>query len=226
MLYPRAVVAQKLRELLNYKPSVYRELYDNTKVIFVHIPKCAGTSIAHTLYGTHTWHWKSSELRFINRQKFDSYFRFSIVRNPWDRLYSTYKYAPLDAEKFNKSPIAFIQRYASFEEFIMTGLTKELVSSNYFLGTALSFLKIKNNFAVNTIGYFEDLEAFVQKNLLKVPQFTGGIPIMNCSTEKKALCDIYTTQMIERVAEMYAEDISAFGYDFDSRPKGNIPKIV
>jgi chondroitin 4-sulfotransferase 11 len=88
------------------------------KCIFVHIPRTGGTSIetalgvfgdwrsenTQTMFGlisspslTHDikstaflQHLTGAQLRHLLPQQFEPYFRFSIVRNPWERMVSIY----------------------------------------------------------------------------------------------------------------------------------------
>ena len=72
----RGVFFQKMREMFSYKDSVYKSFYDKNKIIYIHIPKAAGTSISEALYKGDPWHYSASECQFINNQKFNKYFKF------------------------------------------------------------------------------------------------------------------------------------------------------
>jgi hypothetical protein len=69
------------------------------QVLFVHIPKCAGTFIEKNLTPEIDWHSKG-EKHFSLQQCVDSYgedivnkcFRFTVIRNPFNRLVSFYLY--------------------------------------------------------------------------------------------------------------------------------------
>src|SRR5690606_31345973 len=91
------------------------------KIIFIHIPKCAGSSVKdyyfnkpkldwrqpnyELLYGwcpkrrIHLQHATPKELietELIPKEIWDSYFKFAFVRNPWDRAYSDYLWIQKD----------------------------------------------------------------------------------------------------------------------------------
>ena len=59
------------------------------RAIFIHIPKTAGSSVAQALFGG-SRHVPYFEYERINPRKFKRFFKFSFVRNPWDRLVSTF----------------------------------------------------------------------------------------------------------------------------------------
>src|SRR5258707_7699115 len=69
---------------------VYSYFADEFRCIFIHIPKTAGTSLSQALFGRHSRHIPYIEYEKGNPRKFRQYFKFTFVRNPWDRLVSTY----------------------------------------------------------------------------------------------------------------------------------------
>jgi hypothetical protein len=144
------------------------------KCIFVHIPKAAGTSIENVfmedlslnmdnrhalLLGESTnktigprrvSHLLAKEyvtLHFISQELFDSYYKFAFVRNPYDRLYSTYKYRKFDD-------------YISFDTYIKLKLEKFITSQKegFFFKPQYEYLYEAGNCLVDFIGKFENLE--------------------------------------------------------------------
>ena len=70
-----------------------------SKVIFIHIPRTAGTSVEKAFVGkdwfnidVSTKHIYASTARDYYAEFWDEYFKFSIVRNPWDRMLSLSKF--------------------------------------------------------------------------------------------------------------------------------------
>ena len=68
-----------------------------TGVLFVHVPKTGGTSVARALYGTEGGgHRTVREVRAaLGRQRADALFSFAVVRDPVGRAASAYRYLAL-----------------------------------------------------------------------------------------------------------------------------------
>lgn len=65
------------------------------RCIFVHIPKCAGTSVCAALNMPFEHH-KASHYEKLYPEQWGSYFKFTIVRNPFTRVLSNYLFAKMD----------------------------------------------------------------------------------------------------------------------------------
>lgn len=66
------------------------------KIIFIHIPKCAGVSIS-TAFGYNTnlasgRHYTSKEYKEKYPYEYKTYYKFAFVRNPYSRILSFYNY--------------------------------------------------------------------------------------------------------------------------------------
>src|ERR1700746_1966012 len=69
---------------------VYAGYPNRFRCIFIHIPKTAGSSVVEVLFGERSRHIPYFEYEQANPGKFRRYFKFSFVRNPWDRLVFSY----------------------------------------------------------------------------------------------------------------------------------------
>ena len=65
------------------------------RCIFIHIPRTGGSSIEKALVGRNWWsisketkHITASQAREVYGDYWGKYFKFSFVRNPWDRCVS------------------------------------------------------------------------------------------------------------------------------------------
>ena len=122
---------------------------DNKKIIFIHIPKTAGTSIEYNLFKPQSertkndlwggfvdkWHniYQSGGLQHltallvkydIGNEKFKSYFKFCVVRNPYDKAISAYHYM---IQKRND----IMQYYGFFEEPSFLNYLKRIAEKHH-----------------------------------------------------------------------------------------------
>ncbi|MDO6782685.1 sulfotransferase family 2 domain-containing protein [Neptunomonas phycophila] len=71
----------------------YSDVENNNKIIFVHVPKCAGNAIMKSLFGVKgQGHNKLSDYYQYDKDRFRDFYKFSIVRDPVSRFISAYDY--------------------------------------------------------------------------------------------------------------------------------------
>lgn len=191
----------------------------DTRSIFVHIPKCAGISVNKALYGClaggHTT--LQQYLTTFDPRTLDQLFKFTIVRNPWDRVVSAYHF--LQHGGFDEHDRQWFQRelshYTDFSDFVRRWLNRDNVWTwNHFKPQHHFMLERRNRMTLDFIGYFENLAADFEYIAERVnPGAT--LPALN-RCDHLSYEHYYTEETRAIVADVYAEDIKALGYTFDN----------
>lgn len=207
-------VSQVVLSKLNQVRFPYRSYLDKHKCIFIHIPKTGGTSILEVLgkkgiYGRDHMPWYVYERS--NGRKFHSYFKFSVVRNPVDRLYSAYSYIKKGGN--GKSDLNLVQRvsaYKDFEDFVLGGLGGGVLrSAKVFMPQHYYLLDDVGQVCVDCLIKFENLEegfSIVADRL----DLKKNLPKLNASSEQ-SFSNI-SVEVADKIYELYKPDFDAFGY--------------
>lgn len=192
---------------------LFRSFFNKTGSIFIHIPKAAGTSVSHALYGVDPGHHKLSKYEDRNIKKYTRYFKFTIVREPLSRLASTFYYLKKrDAINHDTShPFNFLAKYDSLEDFILYGLNDEIVKGNYFFWSQTHYLQnLNGDIDVDYYGKMENLDAdflhICQK--LNVNATLGKKNINSKSSGNEELSELAK----EKVYKLYMLDYVNFKY--------------
>jgi len=155
-------------------------------------------------------HFQYIPLKEIVNNK--SAFKFSFVRNPFDRLVSCYKNKLLDEDyppiQNYYGPLFY--KGMSFEKFIKNVcFLPDLLSDRHFR-SQYSYLYFKGELVVDFLGKFESLnEDF---NAIKKRYDLGDLPHINSSKDKKKYQDYYTPELVTLVYKRYKNDIEKFNY--------------
>ena len=193
---------------------IYRPYFDSTESIYIHIPKVAGKSIALTLYGEDPMHHKLSMFQSIDPEKYESYFKFSFVRNPWGRIFSTYNYLKQVNQKYPYSEFFWIEKYTDFNDFIITGLDSKKVGRTLFLDTQTSYLvNLDGKIGIDYLGRFETLVEDYSK-VARQLNCNKKLPTIGAGIGGTDYRPHFTDASLNKVGELYKIDIDNFEYDF------------
>lgn len=178
------------------------------KTIFVHVPKTAGTSIKETI-GTFNnnlgYHARPAEIKSKHPNAWKNYHKFTVVRNPFDRVYSIYSYYRMGKKitlvDKNKLPKTFKEFVTDLDKYLkMLGL--DYNQFDYIgdeINQILKFETLNKDFAdlCNKLG-------------IKGKRLRRDRP----STRQKDYHDVYDDEMVQIVSEYFKTDIKEFNYEF------------
>ncbi|MBS1730837.1 MAG: sulfotransferase family 2 domain-containing protein [Bacteroidetes bacterium] len=222
------------------------------KCIFVHIPKAAGQSVEHYFLQKVGLDWDSRsplllrkndqpkagpptlahmraadyvKYHYLSQELFDTYYKFSFVRNPWSRAVSMYKFLGYHT-------------FMSFENFVLYQLPKLMKSKSWFVAPQYDMLYDNDILQVDFVGKFENIDVdFAQvcthfgfsdkilphvnksksdkfkglKQLIKNPALLTKLSLTKFKKDYKAYYQSKTTDMINKI---YQKDIEVFEYMF------------
>lgn len=184
------------------------------ETIYVHIPRTAGQSIERAYLGKHGLDWNTrqalllraknddeqgppflahltaeqyTDYGYIEQDKFDSYYKFATVRNPYDRMISFMRwYDYYDLTQFLTEAFPRIWR----EEF-------------YFVQPQANYIYDSGRLLVDDIYRFESLDD-LELDLRKTNQ----------SEREDNYHKYYTEECKGIVEKCYSQDIEQFNYEF------------
>jgi chondroitin 4-sulfotransferase 11 len=195
---------------------VYSDYSDQYKCIFIHIPKAAGTSVALTLFNRGSRHVTWQEYYVANPKKFANYFKFSFVRNPWDRLVSTYFF--LKKGGMNESDARWsrnvLNNYPDFNSFVHSWINEENIQTWIHFIPQYEFICDGNgNIMMDFVGRMENMDvdfSYVAKKLA----CSENLKKVNVG-DRKHYSYYYDTETLEIVRKVYSKDVELFGYTFE-----------
>lgn len=194
------LIPSSLREKLQILKGkkIYTEKFDKTKSIFIHIPKCAGSSLGKAIYNdAKIGHATADDYNYTNNSKFIQYYKFTIVRDPIERCYSAYNF--IKSDKCSKSDKFFfnqhVAKFKNFDDFVKKGLSKIHVQNFVLFKPQVDFFSYKGVIKVNQIFGLDNLQQdylflkrkFKIKSKLKVLNHTKNIKKKKIQTSNKNL---------------------------------------
>jgi len=196
------------------------QILDELEAFFVHIPRTGGTSVEQVLrpltnkdplFG----HTTAVEYQMMFPEKWEKYFSFGFVRNPWDRLASTFFYV----QRSHRSSF-FVKNFVLPHRDDLSGFVTKVVRDNptaifmmeHFRPQFTYLCNPDRSIAVDFVGRFErideDWEAVAQELGIDTP-----LPHTNHSA-RSHYSEHFTSEAAEIVADVYREDIELFDYQF------------
>lgn len=211
------------------------------KIIFIHIPKCAGSSIEtafginvndnkldrenlfgwdeqNRLYLQHATPQELIDLKLISKKQWESYFKFIIIRNSWDKVMSDFFWFKT-TKNFKGNLSDYLDAKNDFLRFMQKGdisyrgdhLTPQ-IDYMYLNSELIKYDKIILFDKDNLNSEFAELaeEINMKKNFFEKKVQVGKKNKIHYST-------FYTNRMKKQVHNKYKEDIDFFNFKFEDK---------
>jgi len=183
------------------------QVFHKVRGIYIHIPKCAGTSIEKTLggpsFGGHSF---ATSIRQHYPREWKSYYKFTIVREPLSRFASAYYYLrnrgvhkALQNDKIHKSK--------DINDYVQNWYRTDNV---LHMMPQVNFICERGKPIVD-VYKFEELETSWRTILMKLNQHYTPLPLMNKS---KDYITRYDGKSLAILREVYKEDFSLLDYNY------------
>lgn len=198
------------------------ELWRNAGIVFIHVPKAAGTSISLALYGAFTGHPTAADVNRFALPDVRSLPRFAVTRNPWERLVSSYRFVRRGkgAGGDHQVAVARPEQYAiaefdSFRTFVHDWLAHQDVRKldPVFRPQSEFVCDPAGRVLVDHVGRLDDLAP-----TFDFIRYRAGLELnigqSNRSGEPVHYRQLYTPELASLVGDIYGEDVERFGYRF------------
>ena len=211
----------------------------NKKCIFIHIPKTGGTSIEHSFgkvkmrggkvkVHPKTKHLSLEDYKLNHVKEYNSYYKFTVVRNPWEREYSLWKFMNETYNKrvsMNKIFNFFMKGKErgvrhTFKEYLYN-LEKDI---NFYIEDKtfhwkllfrdqVEYIMVDGFLELDQIIRFERLELGYQEMCRALDRYNAPLPKIFYSGSSSHLNN-YDQESIDLVAQIRKRDIDFLGYSF------------
>ena len=183
------------------------------RYVFIHINKTAGSSIERTL-NLRFEHKTAMEKRVeIGEHRWNRAFKFSFVRNPWDKVYSHYKY------RVATNQTGMRDRHIPFRDWVLRAYGECQLpyydQPKMFMPQQRWLIDDDGALMVDFVGRFENLDADFRRicDHLRIQRELAHLK----RSDAPNYCnyrDAYDLESRACIAERFSIDVDAFEYSF------------
>lgn len=197
----------------------YRRYFNIHSCIFIHIPKTAGSSILAAISDNDYYrdHCDYSVYLRASPERFRQYLKFCFVRNPFDRLVSTFRYLASGGNQMDDLTFKsqFDQQGIGFERFVLDFLNQDNIYAHTLFKPQHHYIfNFNHEVMVDYIGRYENLtEGYTE--VMQRLGVTSALPTINRTPgQRTSLKEYYSKpEVIDKVLQLYRLDFELLGYD-------------
>ncbi len=217
----------RLRELKqkNLEAGIQKNIFPNLGLLFIHIPKTAGTSIHHILSKADVslssdilnrniektqLHQHSTALEWktaLGENSWQKLFSFCLVRNPWDLMVSSYFWWVQKANQFpnHLRNSIIIKNLGSFDRFIHSRYGRYFI--NECPGAMSDWYSHQGSDLVHFVGRVEDFDNSIQYVLQQTKAPLSVLPSVHKNTTLRKEYRKYYSKSGKKIVELRFADV-------------------
>ena len=199
----------------------HAQFLESDKIIFIHLPKCAGSNIEKIMGNRcgYSFFGHCTIDDFSSIIPVDEYFKFTVVRNPWDRLVSAYFYLMKKKDRNGEHKVEWhkLGNPQCFRDFVIQiehrqdKLTTHVKRYSHYLKSGC---KWNYDFACRLESLDSDIEECIK--LCPATKFLKeALSSKSNTTSHEHYSNYYDDRTRKIVEQIYSEDIEHFGYSFE-----------
>jgi len=189
-----------------------------SKCIFIHVPRCAGTSIETWITGTDWWtrdprtkHLTAQQARTIYAEYWDEYFKFAVLRDPVARMISALKYAShFGLELRADGEIDFEQYFSRFGHPIVVEHDHRFHSRQEVLHEDHRPNAVYGNVLDAELDFVAKVES-IERDMARVKRQLGFARSFDVHVEASPKQVSISSKTMEVIADLFAQDYQDFG---------------
>ena len=191
------------------------------RAIFIHIPKTAGTSVFRLIGARppNDTHAPAAAYQNTDPSFFRDAYKFTFVRNPWDRFASSFAFLQSGTEwpmqqAWARRHLAGLD-FASFTRRLRHRRFRAIVASERFFWPQSFWLEGTGAAApVDEIFRFETVEAAGRSLCDRLGREVPATLPHERRSDRPPYRTLYDAEMIDIVGDFYLKDVRRFGYEF------------
>lgn len=199
------------------RPFPYKRYSLKHECIFIHIPKTAGTSILNVLSKRTEGRDHNDYLIYLraNPVIFHKYFKFTFVRNPYDRIVSSYEYLH-NGGNYKRDRYyyeLFRLKYDTFEKFALDYLDSNKIHEELLFKPQYLFIyDHTGECRVDYVGRYENIENDFNAILNKL-NIHRKLQHINSSKRKNYKQYYVNDEVKKKIQYLYKNDFELFNYE-------------
>lgn len=216
MYIPFKSLGKKLINRKRLKLPRYKQYLDKG-VVFIHIPKAAGSSVNMSIFGNMgLGHLKARDyVNLFGFLNYKSFFKFTIVRNPYDRFESAYNFLvnggmSTQDENFTKK---YLKDFKDINDFVLNGFTSSKIIQEWVhFVPQYKYVYVNNRLYVDFIGKTENITKDF-KYVSNIIGLTSDLQYINKTSNQSIKSSLLNNESKRILADFYNKDFELFEYE-------------